>query len=579
LAVEWRERPEPSGWPIAIFDPNERSNALVECPPELEALGMCPGMPLKEAETRWPETTYRPDDPECYERAMGPIIEILEAYSPTVECWVQRPTSNVQRPMHPVDVSRWTLDLGPWTPVDLGLVFLDGTGLEPLYGPEEWLGARIVRDLAELAGFGARVGIAGGRFSARLAAMIPREPGAAADEVFNRWTLHTTHRVVRAEREQPLSAGASASDGRSAHVAVVPPGEDAAFLAPLSIVHLPIAVEARARLARLGVRTMADFARLPPNALRHRLGTDGPALRAMAMGGAEPPLRGRPTSLVVRDQIEFDWIEESRDRLTFALKGLADRLSARLAVHGLGCGQLQVGWRLEDGSTLEARVVLAERSVGGGRLLEHLRWHVEGLTLRHGVCGIDIEARELAPLDGRQLALLPGDDGRMPNAERQLAARDVATRLRARWGDEAVQQAELVDSRRTEAAFRWLAPRLDPGVSTTPKRRQPSAKRSTANQPPPPAAHPQPSLRLWADPQQIDIIRPASREHGRRALLKRDDRAHPIAEVAGPWRLVEPWGEQPLARDMYQVVTVDGGASLVAHDRPTGTWQLLGEFD
>src|SRR6266540_1169696 len=227
LAVEARERPEPSGRPIVIIRPSGRWQELVECPPQLEAEGMRPGMPLKEAESRWPGAAFRPDEPERYARAIEPVLEVLDTFSPTIEC---APTID-----------------------GLHSAFLDGTGLEPLYGPEEQLGRRMARE----------------------------------------------------------------------------------------------------RAARLGLRTLGDFARLPPNALRHSFGPEGVRARALGAGHDDEPLRPRPTPLVVRDELEFEWIEESLDRLTFALKRLADRLSARLLRHGLGCGRLGVTWRLEDGSTRE----------------------------------------------------------------------------------------------------------------------------------------------------------------------------------------------------------------------------------
>src|SRR5205823_3939792 len=110
---------------------------------------------------------------------------------------------------------------------------------------------------------------------------------------------------------------------------------------------LPLPLEARLQVARLGVRTLGEFSRLPLNSVRLRLGPDGVTARSLAAGLDEGPLRPRPTPLLLRDTIELEWTETSLDRLHFLFKRLADRLSVRLAYHGLGCGRLRVTWLLD----------------------------------------------------------------------------------------------------------------------------------------------------------------------------------------------------------------------------------------
>lgn len=545
LAVEAREQAAGPGMeglgglPPAIFRPSGHARELVECPPELEAEGMRPGMPLKEAELRWPGVLYRPDDPPRYARAFEPVLAVLDAFSPIVEA-------------DPSD--------GP------GVAFLDGTGLEPLYGPEEQLGQRIARDVAELTGYDAQVGIAGGKLAARLAAACPVPIGGA--------------------------------------VSVVPPGGDAVFLGPLPIGAAPLPAEARERVTRLGLGTLGELARLPANAVRHRFGPEGVRARMLASGRDDEPLRPRPAPLRVRDEIEFEWVETDLDRLTFALKRLADRLSARLLGRGLGCGRLGVTWRLEGGATRDATVHLAERSATGGRLLEHLRWHVEGLRLdapgddpslpAGGVRGIAVEAQELAPSAGRQLKLLPGEDGRAPRPERLLKAGDVLARLRARWGDAAVRQAEPVESRRPEAQFRWRDVDLNPpSPALRPGRKRPSPVAGdgrtwenvrVAGRPRPLRVMRSAPLWLSAEPEDVEVRRGGVGPDGRRQtpLLKRGGRGgrgRRIVRAAGPWRLVEPWAAEPIARDSYHVVTTDGEACWLVYDQLGDRWLLLGVFD
>jgi protein ImuB len=82
---------------------------------------------------------------------------------------------------------------------------------------------RALLSVAEAAGYRARVGIAGDRFAARAAARFG---------------------------DRPLT--------------VVPRGQSAAFLAPLSIELLPLQPEVKGMLRAAGVRTLGEFAALPP---------------------------------------------------------------------------------------------------------------------------------------------------------------------------------------------------------------------------------------------------------------------------------------------------------------------------
>ena len=257
-----------------MFDPTRRLRSLLEAPES----GPPVGAPLKEAESRWPDVAYRSDAPAEYAVALTPVLDLLAELSPTVE-WAAEPAEAAAAVRH--------------EPTARYAVFLDGTGLATLYGSEERLARLLVRAAGDRAGHQARVGIADGRYAALRA---------------------------------------------SVRGTIVPPGGDAAFLAPLPATLLPLPPEARERVARLGAQTLADFGRLPANALRHRFGPDGVVARALAAGQDEGPLRPRPIPLQLHDTIDLEWVETSLDRLLFLLKRLTDRLSARLGHHGLGAG-------------------------------------------------------------------------------------------------------------------------------------------------------------------------------------------------------------------------------------------------
>jgi hypothetical protein len=640
--VEASVRSDHLGRPIAVFDPTKRLRSLLEAPDQgfgfwVSGFGgpdhpsffpdthhpspiIHVGMPLKEAESRWPDVAYRADAPAEYARALAPVLDLLAELSPTVE-WSAEPSEAAVAVRH--------------EPTARYAIFLDGTGLAALYGSEERLARLIVRELLDRAGHTARVGIADGRYAALCAARLP---------------LSAPERDVDA-----VDVRAAQRSGGEVHL--VPPGEDAPFLAPLPVALLPLPPEACERVASLGAQTLAEFGRLPANALRHRFGPDGVTARALALGHDEGPLRAHPVPLQLHDTINLEWVETSLDRLLFLLKRLTDRLSVRLGHHGLGCGRLLVRWLLDDsglttGDDLEMNplpnpspskgddvgvadvraaqrqgegvltsvVRLAEPAGSSTGLLEHLRWHVEGLrpeTFRdpdtgqmRGVRGILVEAEELAPLSGRQLALLPGEDGRIPDSERLLAAERVLARLQARWGEAAVRQAQLVASRRPEHAFRWREggfafqiPTPEAGTSRLTRTPRPSVRRSKAPPPNPapvrgggervnrlPLSAPERGLGgevLWlmGQPEEVEVDRGGRLPNGRRrsgTVKQPGRRARRIVRAAGPWRLVERWAAEPIARDAYHVVLADGTACWLVHDRLNEhdeRWRLFGTFD
>jgi nucleotidyltransferase/DNA polymerase involved in DNA repair len=116
--------------------------------------------------------------------------------------------------------------------------------------------ARALHGVAEAAGYRARIGIAGDRFTAQAAARFGGGP-----------------------------------------VTIVRRGQAAAFLAPLSIELLPLQPEVRAMLRAAGVRTLGEFAALPPPSVDRACAVD---YRELARGNGPSeltpfrPLRARP---------------------------------------------------------------------------------------------------------------------------------------------------------------------------------------------------------------------------------------------------------------------------------------------
>jgi hypothetical protein len=252
----------------ALYRPGTRWQELLEVSPDLEALGIRVDQPLREAQSRVPHARYLPLDEATVAAIESEFTDVLD---------VLGAFSPIVEP-----APREELGAGR------ALAYVDVAGLGALYGAEPEIGRRLAA-AGDAGGGTALTGIAGGKFAAWVAA----------------------------------------SEGHRS-VVVVPPGREAAFLAPLPLDRLPLRLRTRQALHRVGARTLGTFAALPANAVRHRYGIEGLAAHALAQGRDDRPLRARRTRPVAVAARSFEWDETDLDRIGFTVKLLADELAARL---------------------------------------------------------------------------------------------------------------------------------------------------------------------------------------------------------------------------------------------------------
>ena len=130
-------------------------------------------------------------------------------------------------------------------PISLDEAFLDVTASREAFGDGETIGREIKRRVLDEAGLVVSVGVATNKLCAKVASDL-RKPDA---------------------------------------LVVVPPGEEAAFLAPLPVSRLwGVGQKSRQALADYGVTTIGQLAALPDGTLRRRFGTHGHDLALRARG-------------------------------------------------------------------------------------------------------------------------------------------------------------------------------------------------------------------------------------------------------------------------------------------------------
>ncbi|MGD9933004.1 MAG: DNA polymerase IV, partial [Dehalococcoidia bacterium] len=194
-------------------------------------------------------------------------------------------------------------------------------------------------------------------FHAILRDFTPAVEPAGADEAY--LDVHGSERLfgtgpeIAASIRQRVHAevGITASVGVSANklvskvasdaakpdgMLVVPPGTEAAFLAPMNVRALPmIGAKTAAALEGLGVTTIGNLAALPESLVVAKFGNHGRELRERALGRyAAPVAEGRGNARSVSRETTFGEDEHDGARLRAILRGQAERIAADLGRGG-----------------------------------------------------------------------------------------------------------------------------------------------------------------------------------------------------------------------------------------------------
>jgi nucleotidyltransferase/DNA polymerase involved in DNA repair len=259
-------------------------------------------------------------------------------------------------------------------PVSIDEAFLDVTGSERALGSGEQIAGRLKREIHDELGLTASVGVASCKLVAKIASDMRKPDG----------------------------------------LVVVPPGEEAAFLAPLPVRRLwGVGPKLEEQLAKLGVQTIGDLAALDESRLRRRLGSHGHDLRRLARGEDDREVvasSGEAKSIGQEHTYDEDQADPAVLRRT--LLKLADGVAGRLRHHGLRGRTITLKYRDESFTTLTRSETIGAATDHGDvifavawRLFEqvHGRRRVRLLGIYASGFGgggqLDLFAPEAAPAD------------------------------------------------------------------------------------------------------------------------------------------------------------------------------------
>jgi DNA polymerase-4 len=227
-----------------------------------------------------------------------------------------RPYTEVSRAFHAL--------LGRYTPLvepaGIDEAYLDLTGCEPVAGPPldaaHQIRARVREDLS----LAASVGVASGKTVAKIASDATKPDGLLE----------------------------------------VPPGQGAAFLAPLPVRRLPgVGPRVEAALAAVGVDTLGQLASLPETRLRILFGRHGPRLAELA-GGLDPlpvaSLEAPPKSVSREGTFATDVSDAAL--LRAVLRSYCESVAADLRRRGLRARSFTLKLRYGDFTTITRRLTV-----------------------------------------------------------------------------------------------------------------------------------------------------------------------------------------------------------------------------
>jgi DNA polymerase-4 len=282
-------------------------------------------------------------------------------------------------------------------PISIDEAFLDVTGSAALFGDGQTIARRIKDEIRAEVGLTASVGVASTKLVAKIASDLRKPDG----------------------------------------LVVVPVGEEAAFLAPLSIGRLwGVGEKTAAALADYSVRTIGDLAALPPDLVVRRFGKHGASLVDRARGVDPDPVHEGDPAKSVGHEHTFDVDTSDPEVIERTLLAMADGVAGRLRSAGVRAGTVAVKIRDSSFRTITRQRTLAEPTDLTEPIyttaLELARPEIRGMRVRLlGVTASNLGERE-------QLALFETGE---PRHRRAVEAADA---LRRRYGEGTITRARLL---------------------------------------------------------------------------------------------------------------------------------------
>jgi DNA polymerase-4 len=368
-SVEVLDAPALRGRPVLVGGTGARG-VVASASYEARAVGVHAAMPMSVARRRCPDAVVLSGRHDRYAEVSGEVMAVCLDVTPLVE------------------------------PLSLDEAFLDVTGALRGRRPVDVGHALRARVRTEL-GLGCSVGVGPTKLVAKLAT----------------------------EAAKPRASPQGALDGLG--VVVVEPGEVQQFLHAHPIAALwGVGPAMRARLERLGVRTVGDLAALPDATVRS-MGDSGVALVRLAQGhddrGVVPDRRAKS----IGHEETFATDRFGVDELLPVARRQCDAVARRLRRAEVGARTVSVKVRYLDFRTVTRSRTLPSPTDRSAHLFEVVERLLAGLQLDRGVRLLGVSCGSLVEGAPRQLSL---DEAGDPGGSVDRVVDDI----RSRWGPRAI---------------------------------------------------------------------------------------------------------------------------------------------
>jgi DNA polymerase-4 len=350
LMCEVRRNPALGGRPAVVTSAAGSQKLVLDYSPGLD--GLQPGMPLQQALARHDEVTLLQADIPRYRSAFNRILDALEQRSPLVEG------------------------------ADLGCAYIGLDGLQLIY-PDDKAAIDAVRE-AVPGDFETRLGIAGGKFPAYLAASNS-PPGG--------------YRVLT--------------------------GDVRAFLKDLPCDVLPISAKSKDRLHDFGMHTLGQVADLPAGPLQSQFGPEGKIIRDLARGHDATPLYPRMMEEIIEESAALPSVTVSLEGILAAVEALLIRVFSGSSLKGRGVRSLNLWTRSWNAENWERTLQFKEPAMDVRGIVSRVRRALEDYPQPGPVEQVGIKINRLGYPGGRQNSLFSDIRARDHLAEdiRQLELR------------------------------------------------------------------------------------------------------------------------------------------------------------
>lgn len=354
--------------------------------PAARALGLYPGMAVTQAQALVPGLETRPAEPQ----ADAAVLTQLAMFA--ARRW--SPRSAVSDPT------------GLW---------LDVSGVDHLFGGEEFMCGRIIRFCARL-GFTARIAVAG--------------------------TAGAAHALARCS---------------SRPVTLCQSGEEAQRIAALPVSTLRIEENALRTARRMGIATVGDLIAMPRGPLARRFGQPLLTRLDQALGRI-----GEPFDPIIPEeppQVQLRLLEPiaTAEAIDQVLRDLLTMLVKGLEGQGLGARTLTLTCSRVDGEEQAIAIGTARATRDAAHLHRLLSMKIEGIEPGFGIEAMRLLAGRCEPLGPQPVAHDLSGEGPMPDLGQ------LVDRLVMRLGTQALFRSTFVESDVPERSVRRIAPLEDGG--------------------------------------------------------------------------------------------------------------------